>query len=114
MNDGIQLFDPADAPFVLILVVRKDRPREEVAKFTQAHIEYLERNHGDGVFLLSGETPDKSSGVIVAWSHDLAALERIGNEDPYLAPEVVVHEATTIILRRASSDLVVNPVKPDL
>jgi uncharacterized protein YciI len=70
---------------------------QEAAPFVAAHVEFLERHHRDGTFLVSGQTvPSAQGGAIVAGGVDRAGAERIAAEDPFVVAGVAGHTVTTI------------------
>ncbi|MBA9002174.1 YciI family protein [Thermomonospora cellulosilytica] len=80
-----------------LLCLRYTGPEQEAEPFVAAHVEFLERHHRAGTFLVSGQTvPAAEGGVIVACGIDRAAAERIAAEDPFVVAGVAAYTITTI------------------
>jgi uncharacterized protein YciI len=80
-----------------LLVLRYTASEREAAPYVAAHVDFLERHHRDGTFLVSGQTvPSAHGGAIVAAGVDRAAVERITAEDPFVVAGVAGYTITTI------------------
>ncbi|MGW0433397.1 YciI family protein [Micromonospora sp. NPDC003197] len=72
-------------------------PEEVAEPFIGAHVDYLERWHAEGVFLVSGQTvPSVHGGAIVARGIDRPEVERIAAADPFVVAGVATYAITTI------------------
>nr|WP_281360712.1 YciI family protein [Psychromicrobium silvestre] len=56
---------------------------ERVDQFMTAHIEWLEKNYSDGIFLASGRKVPRTGGVIFASGVERTELDRRLAEDPF-------------------------------
>ncbi|WP_394939662.1 YciI family protein [Psychromicrobium sp. YIM B11713] len=56
---------------------------EQVDRFIPAHLEWLEQNYTDGVFLASGRKVPRTGGVILASGLNRAELDARLAEDPF-------------------------------
>ncbi|GAA2430396.1 YciI family protein [Streptomyces macrosporus] len=80
-----------------LMMVEYTDSAEAAEPFVAAHVEYLERRHREGTFLVSGQTvPAERGGAIVACGVDRATAERIAAEDPFVVAGVARYEITTI------------------
>jgi hypothetical protein len=70
------------------------------------HVEYLQRHHADGTFVLSGQTqPPETGEVIMAAGLDRAGIEQIAATDPFVTAGVGAYDILTITPDRAHPDL---------
>ncbi|MEV4582372.1 YciI family protein [Nonomuraea jabiensis] len=84
-----------------VLFLQYTTSEREAEPFVAAHVEFLERHHRDGTFLLSGQTvPSALGGAIVARGVDRVAAERIAAEDPFVVAGVAKCTVTTIDVGR--------------
>jgi uncharacterized protein YciI len=89
-----------------LLILRYTVPAAEAEPHVPAHIDYLERHHAEGTFLLSGQTePRETGGAIVATGLDRAAIEKIAATDPFVTAGVASYEIVTITPSRVHQDL---------
>jgi uncharacterized protein YciI len=80
-----------------LLLLQYTASEQEAAPFVAAHVDFLERHHRDGTFLVSGQTvPSAQGGAIVAGGIDRSAVERITAEDPFVVAGVARYAVTTI------------------
>jgi uncharacterized protein YciI len=80
-----------------LLLLEYNGSEKDAEPFIAAHVEYLERRHADGTFLVSGQTvPSTQGGAIVAWGVDRDVVERITEEDPFVVAGVAAYSITTI------------------
>lgn len=99
--------DPDRAPLMHILVVRHLTDYADVRRHTPEHIEYLERLHSAGVFILSGQTEYIQAGVIIAYGVSRESIETLVADDPYVVAGVSEYEILTIKLRRVDDPVTV-------
>lgn len=65
--------------------------------FVAAHVEFLERHHRAGTFLVSGQTvPSAEGGAIIAHAACRPVMERIAAEDPLVTSGVAAYAITTV------------------
>jgi uncharacterized protein YciI len=85
-----------------LLIVEYTKPQQEVEPHISGHVDYLERHHGTGTFLVSGQTvPPEHGGAIIARGIDRAEIERITTEDPFVQAGVAAYTIVTIEAARA-------------
>ncbi|MFD7508247.1 YciI family protein [Streptomyces sp. NPDC059853] len=87
---------------LFVLRLRYTATEEDAAPFVAGHVAFLERHHRTGTFLLSGQTvPTSDGGVILAHGPDLAAMERLTAEDPFVANGAAAYTITAVTPGRA-------------
>jgi uncharacterized protein YciI len=71
---------------------------EDAEPFVRDHVAFLEEHHGDGIFLVSGQTaPTTIGGAIIAQGVDRAGVEQIVRQDPFVTHGVAEYTITTIV-----------------
>ena len=75
-----------------LAIIRYRRPIEEVMAVTDAHRAYLHRLHEEGLLLVAGPLAPRYGGALVLRVPDVAALDRIRDEDPYVTSGVAQYE----------------------
>ncbi len=55
----------------------------EVDKHPNSHIEYLNKQYSNGVFIASGRKVPRTGGVILARAESRKALDQVLSEDPF-------------------------------
>jgi uncharacterized protein YciI len=89
-----------------VLILRYTGPMERAEPHVPDHVEYLQRQHTDGTFLLSGQTVAPQDGeVILATGLDRAAVERLAATDPLVTAGVGTYDILTITPDRVHPDL---------
>ncbi|WP_067816821.1 YciI family protein [Actinomadura kijaniata] len=79
------------------MIVRYTGDAEDVEPHVAGHVEYLERHHAAGTFLVSGQTvPEELGGAIVAVGVSREEAERIAAADPFVVAGVAEYEIVTI------------------
>ncbi|MCG3041841.1 YciI family protein [Streptomyces sp. S1A] len=85
-----------------LLVLEYTGAPERAEPHVAAHVDFLERHHREGVFLLSGQTvPAGHGGAILARGVDRAAVEEIAARDPFVVAGVARYAITTVDPGRA-------------
>jgi uncharacterized protein YciI len=85
-----------------LLIVEYTASPEDVEPHIGGHVGYLERHHGTGTFLASGQTvPPGHGGAIIARGMDRDEIERITAEDPFVQAGVATYTIVTIDAARA-------------
>ncbi|MCI2422055.1 YciI family protein [Saccharopolyspora sp. K220] len=80
-----------------LLLLRYKASEQEAAPFVAAHVEFLEQHHGDGTFVLSGQTiPSELGGAVLARGVDRAGIEKIVAQDPFVVGGVGKYLIMTI------------------
>ena len=91
---------------LFVLRLRYAATEEDAAPFVPGHVAFLERHHGTGTFLLSGQTvPTSDGGVILAHGPERAAVERLAAEDPFVLSQLVKIHADAGHTREAQAAL---------
>jgi uncharacterized protein YciI len=89
-----------------VLVLRYTVPIEQAEPHVPDHLEYLQRQHGEGTFLLSGQTVAARAGeVILATGLDRADVEQLAAADPFVTAGVGAYDILTITPDRVHPDL---------
>jgi uncharacterized protein YciI len=89
-----------------LLIMRYTVPTAEAEPHVPAHVEFLERHHAGGTFVLSGQTvPPDIGGAILATGMDRAAIEKVAATDPFVTAGVGSYEIITMTPGRAHPDL---------
>ncbi len=84
-----------------VLRVHYTGTEADAAPFVAAHVEYLQRHHADGTFLVSGQTvPSAEGGAIVARGVDRETIEVIAARDPFVVAGVAQYSITTVAAGR--------------
>ncbi|WP_242910243.1 YciI family protein [Actinomadura terrae] len=85
-----------------LLRMEYTRTEQDAAPHIRGHVDFLERHHAAGTFLVSGQTvPSAEGGLIIAAGVDRAGVERIIAEDPFVRAGVGRYTITTVDPRRA-------------
>jgi len=69
--------------FVIELIYTADLT--EIDAVMRAHVKYLKKYYDAGNFVVSGRKIPRDGGIIVAVGANRPAIERIVNEDPFVA-----------------------------
>jgi uncharacterized protein YciI len=100
-----------------LLILRYVAAKSEVEPYVAGHVRFLERYHGQGVFLVSGPTvPVGQGGAIIARGVDRVRIEEIAGEDPFVLAGVAAYQVVTIAPARTHpmvSDLLTAPLVQD-
>jgi uncharacterized protein YciI len=67
-----------------LAIVRYRKPLEEVLKVVDAHRAYLHDLKAKGLLLASGPLDPRSGGALLLRVPDVAALDAIRDEDPFI------------------------------
>jgi uncharacterized protein YciI len=80
-----------------LLLLKYTASEQEAQPHVADHVEFLERHHREGTFLVSGQTvPAAQGGAIVARGVDRVAVERIAAADPFVRAGVARYTVTTV------------------
>lgn len=77
----------------------------EVDKHLDAHIEYLEQQYKEGVFLASGRKVPRTGGVILARAESVEALEEVLSLDPFKVHGLASYDVTEFVPTKTSVEL---------
>jgi uncharacterized protein YciI len=75
-----------------LAIIRYRRPLEEVMAVTDAHRAYLHTLHEQGVVLIAGPLDPRYGGALLLRVADVAALDTVRDEDPYVRAGVAQYE----------------------
>ena len=73
-------------------------PLEEIDKFMDPHVKYLEKYYDKGVFVVWGHKEPRTGGIILALADTKEEVEKIITEDPFYIhglAEIMVTEFLT-------------------
>ncbi|WP_343884799.1 YciI family protein [Actinoallomurus spadix] len=95
-----------------MLLLRYTASPDAIAEHIPGHVDYLERHHGTGTFLASGQTvPAEDGGAIVARGVDRRRIAEIIAEDPFVRAGLAAYEIVTIDAARVHPDLAEPPAE---
>ncbi|MEU3217310.1 YciI family protein [Streptomyces sp. NPDC006971] len=90
---------------MFILELTYTAPPERVDALLADHVAWLERQYAAGVFIASGRKNPRDGGVILAVGDDVARIEEIAAEDPFVAGDVCAYRITEFIATKTSEEL---------
>ncbi|MEV8589113.1 YciI family protein [Streptomyces sp. NPDC051180] len=79
---------------MFVLELTYTAPVERVDALLAAHVEWLDAQYAEGVFLASGRKNPRDGGVILAAGVDRAEIERIAAADPFSVEGVCAYRIT--------------------
>ncbi len=71
-----------------VLIVEYTKSEEQVAKVRAAHAAWVSKYVSAGTLLIAGPSKDKTGGVLLAKAIDIAKINAIVAEDPYVTENV--------------------------
>jgi uncharacterized protein YciI len=80
----------------------------EMSKIEQhlaAHIDYLDQQYANGVFLASGRKVPRTGGVILATARSRGELEAILAKDPFNSHKLANYEITEFVPSKTAPEL---------
>lgn len=77
----------------------------EVEKHLSSHIDYLNKQYSNGVFLASGRKVPRTGGVILAKAESLEVLDLILSDDPFKIHGLANYEITEFVPSKTSLEL---------
>lgn len=77
----------------------------EIEKHLADHIDYLDENYAQGVFLASGRKEPRTGGVILAQMESRAELEKVLAKDPFKINKLSNYEVIEFIPSKTSEAL---------
>ncbi|MBU2978795.1 YciI family protein [Alteromonas sp. C1M14] len=77
----------------------------EVEKHLSSHIEYLNEQYSNGVFLASGRKVPRTGGVILAKAESREVLDLILSDDPFKIHGLANYEVTEFVPSKTSLEL---------
>jgi uncharacterized protein YciI len=81
---------------MFIVLLKFSDNKAQAGKFMEGHKAWIKRGFDDGVFLLSGSIQPSSGGTILAHNISPSDLQRLVNNDPFVAENVVSAEILEI------------------
>jgi uncharacterized protein YciI len=75
-----------------LAIIRYRRPIEEVLAVSDAHGAYLKDLHSRGILLVGGRLDPRYGGALVLRVADLATLDKVRDDDPYVRAGVAQYE----------------------
>jgi uncharacterized protein YciI len=89
-----------------VLILRYTVPTGPAQPHVTDHLEFLQQQHADGTFVLSGQTVAPPDGeVILATGLDRADIEQLAAADPFVTAGVGTYDILTITPDRVHPDL---------
>jgi len=70
------------------------------------HVEWLQRQYDQGIFLMSGRLEPRTGGVIIACGVTRAELESVLDDDPFRRDQLAEHDVAEFRPSMARSDIV--------
>lgn len=81
---------------MFLVLLKFSTNKDGAGRLTDGHKEWIKRGFDDGVFLLAGSLQPRLGGAIIAHQTSLSDLQRLVNEDPFVAENVVTAEILEI------------------
>ena len=78
---------------MLIIELTYKKPLDEVNRFLDAHISFLERYYSQGIFFASGPKYPRDGGIILALG-DKEAISELMHSDPFYQQEIADYKIT--------------------
>jgi uncharacterized protein YciI len=69
---------------MFIVMLTYQRPLSEIDALMSRHAAWLKRHYASGLFIASGRRIPRVGGIILARSGDMAALEAVMQDDPFV------------------------------
>ncbi|MEU3885451.1 YciI family protein [Streptomyces sp. NPDC029041] len=79
---------------MFVLELTYTAPLEAVDAVLEEHVDWLDEQYRQGVFLASGRKNPRDGGVIIAVAGDRARIEAIAAEDPFVTAGVCAYRVT--------------------
>jgi len=77
----------------------------EVEKYLSRHIDYLNEQYSNGVFLASGRKVPRTGGVILAKAESREVLDLILSDDPFKIHGLANYDVTEFVPSKTSPEL---------
>lgn len=78
---------------------------EQVDKYLQEHVNYLNTQYELGNFLMSGRKIPRSGGVIISPIREVEQLNEILNQDPFKINDIANYEVTEFVASKTREDI---------
>ncbi|MFF8933636.1 YciI family protein [Streptomyces paradoxus] len=79
---------------MFVLELTYTAPLEAVDAVLKEHVDWLDEQYRQGVFLASGRKNPRDGGVIIAVAGDRARIEAITAQDPFVTAGVCAYRVT--------------------
>jgi uncharacterized protein YciI len=79
---------------MFVLELTYTAPLEAVDAVLEEHVDWLDEQYRQGVFLASGRKNPRDGGVIIAVAGDRARIEEITAQDPFVTAGVCAYRVT--------------------
>lgn len=90
---------------LFVVILHYKVPLDVVERFFSAHIEYIERYHANGIYIVSGRREPRVGGVLIAANCSRQEIEAIVAGDPYSVNNIADFTITDFIPTRANGYL---------
>lgn len=77
---------------IYVAILTYGKPLEEIDAALPAHIEWLNKNYDDGVFIASGRRIPRNGGIILAHGGSQEMIAEIMQQDPFYKLGLATHE----------------------
>jgi len=75
-----------------LILLKYTKPIEEIEKYFEAHVAFLDKNYVDNKFIFSGRKVPRTGGVILANNCTSYEVSKIIQEDPFYINKVANYE----------------------
>ncbi|PHO08985.1 MULTISPECIES: YciI family protein [Malaciobacter] len=82
---------------MFIINLNYEKPLEEVDKYLDAHLKYLEEQYSLGNFVASGKKIPRTGGVILSKMNFLTDLKKVLRQDPFHKANLATYEITEFV-----------------
>lgn len=83
--------------YMFIVNLNYVKPMEEVEKYLEEHIAFLDHYYREDKFICSGRKNPRTGGIILANVEDKETMERIISNDPFYENKIATYEVTEFI-----------------
>ncbi|WP_293309150.1 YciI family protein [Pedobacter sp. UBA5917] len=80
-------------------------PLEELDKYMEAHVQFLNKYYDENIFVASGRKVPRTGGIILALAKDEEALKKILMEDPFYTHRLADYTITQFLTSQYHPDL---------
>ncbi|MER7477993.1 YciI family protein [Streptomyces sp. NPDC126510] len=90
---------------MFVLELTYTAPLEAVDAVLKDHVDWLDEQYRQGVFLASGRKNPRDGGVIIAVAEDRARIEAITAQDPFVTAGVCAYRVTEFAATKTAPTL---------
>lgn len=76
-------------------------PLKKINHFLEAHIQYLDKQYGEGFFISSGRKEPRNGGIILCYAENKNKVEEVIKLDPFKINNLAAYEIIEFILTKA-------------